>query len=139
MRPPGPLPCTSRRSTPDRAAIFFARGEALTLPPGSATGTGASAGAIGRGARGGGGAAALGGGGGGARGGGGDGRGAIGNDRNHPADRSAPAGRHDDLPEDARSERFELDVGLVRLDLGDDLPAVDAVSFLLDPLAALAA
>src|SRR5256712_10980037 len=32
IRPPGPLPRISRRSTPVCAAIFFARGDALTRP-----------------------------------------------------------------------------------------------------------
>src|SRR5712691_5648498 len=32
MRPPGPVPRISRRSTPVCAAIFFARGDALTRP-----------------------------------------------------------------------------------------------------------
>ena len=35
MRPPGPLPWTSLRSTPDWAAIFRASGEAFTRPPSS--------------------------------------------------------------------------------------------------------
>jgi hypothetical protein len=39
-RPPGPLPCTSRRSTPDWAAILRASGEAFTRPD-AAEGTGA--------------------------------------------------------------------------------------------------
>src|SRR5207249_7899254 len=33
MRPPGPVPWSSRRSTPVWAAIFFASGEAFTRPP----------------------------------------------------------------------------------------------------------
>src|SRR5437870_11552752 len=38
MRPPGPVPRISRRSTPVCAAIFFARGDALTRPVATAVG-----------------------------------------------------------------------------------------------------
>src|SRR2546428_6944031 len=38
IRPPGPLPRISRRSTPVCAAIFFARGDALTRPVAAAVG-----------------------------------------------------------------------------------------------------
>src|SRR2546422_5378893 len=38
IRPPGPLPRISRRSTPVCAAIFFARGDALTRPAATVTG-----------------------------------------------------------------------------------------------------
>src|SRR5438445_5518848 len=45
MRPPGPVPRISRRSTPVCAAIFFARGDALTRPVATAVGGAAWAGA----------------------------------------------------------------------------------------------
>src|SRR3989442_9242182 len=38
IRPPGPLPRIGRRSTPVCAAIFFARGDALTRPAATVTG-----------------------------------------------------------------------------------------------------
>src|SRR6266571_9266149 len=38
MRPPGPVPRISRRSTPVCAAIFFANGEAFTRPVATVTG-----------------------------------------------------------------------------------------------------
>src|SRR2546427_8744482 len=38
IRPPGPLPRISRRSTPVCAAIFFAGGDALTRPAATVTG-----------------------------------------------------------------------------------------------------
>src|SRR5258705_1649342 len=45
MRPPGPEPWSSRRSTPVWAAIFFASGEAFTRPPDGCAAT-AAAGAL---------------------------------------------------------------------------------------------
>ncbi len=53
MRPPGPVPWISRRSTPAWPAIFRASGEAFTRPPAGAgaapagAGPAAAAGAIG--------------------------------------------------------------------------------------------
>src|SRR5207245_2657581 len=45
---------------------------------------------------------------------------------------------HHDLPQHARAEGLDLDVGLVGLDLGDDITALHGVALFLDPLDDLA-
>src|SRR5262249_58998709 len=48
-------------------------------------------------------------------------------------------GRNEDLAQNAGTERFHFDVGLVCLNLGQDVAALDPVPFLLEPLDDLAA
>jgi hypothetical protein len=62
----------------------------------------------------------------------------LGDDADERAHRGLLAGGDEDLPEHAAAERFHLHVGLVRLDLGEDVTTLHAVAFLFDPLDDLA-
>src|SRR5207247_6703363 len=63
----------------------------------------------------------------------------LGDDADQRAHRRLVAGRHEDLAQHTGAERLHLDVGLVRLHFGEDVSALDAVAFLLEPLDDLAA
>ena len=60
--------------------------------------------------------------------------GGIGDDPDHVAHRHLTPLPDHDLAQNASAKGLDLHVGLVRLDLRDDVTALDSIAFLLEPL-----
>jgi hypothetical protein len=60
--------------------------------------------------------------------------GRIGDDPDHVPHRNLPTLSDHDLPQDASAKGLDFHVGLVRLNLRDDVTALDGIAFLLEPL-----
>src|SRR5919201_1940482 len=110
-RPPGPLPVTVARSMPRSRAIALAIGEALTGPPAGAAGGAGGPGGRGRGGR------AV----------------ARPDDRDRLADRDGVPLLDQEPLQHPLLEGLQLHGGLVGLDLGQHVAAVDLVARLLQP------